>query len=794
MPSGTGLFVSMDGIARPVCCGGCQAVAEAIIGHGLAEYYRHRSALPETPAEILPAALADLGLFDHPDFQQSFVRPLEGGEREADLILEGISCAACVWLNERHLMQLPGVTAVQINYATHRARIRWQDGEIQLSAILAAVAAIGYRAHPYDPTRAENLALKERRAAVWRLFVAGFGMMQVMMYAVPVYLAGADEMSPRVESLMRWASLLLTLPVVFYSAAPFFQRAWRDLRLRRVGMDVPVALGVGVAFAASVLATVLGRGDVYFDSVAMFVFFLLGGRYLEMLARQRAMRGVESLGHLMPSFARRLGVDRQLEERVPVSQLCAGDRVLVRPGETIVVDGCVLVGHSEVNEAWLTGESAPRGVQPGNYVLGGSVNGVGVLEVRAEQVGEATRLATIRRLMERAAQERPRLVEQADKVAGLFTVALLGLAVLTGVIWCYVDASQALPVLVAVLVVSCPCALSLATPVALTVASDSFARAGLLVTRGHAIETLARVSHFVFDKTGTLTEGSLKLVRVLCAPGVAEDEALRLAASLEQHSEHVIARALLAATKGVFFVDAVEIRSGKGLSGYIHGEPYVLGSYEHIACEAATTLPLGLVWSGTQTVVYLARGGQWLAGFVLENQLRPQALKLVQGLRLRGCGMSILSGDAEPAVKAVADQLGILDSRARVSPEAKYAAVQQLQAQSLVVAMVGDGVNDAPVLAQAHVSIAMAGGTDLARNQADILLLNDDLGALLLGQRLARKTLRIIHENLLWALAYNLLAIPAAMAGWVTPWLAGVGMGASSLMVVLNALRISRVK
>jgi len=777
-----------------MCCAGCQAVCEAIVANGLGDYYLHRAALPERPEEALPQELAELGLFDHPDFQQSFVRPLAGDEREADLILEGITCAACVWLNERHLMQVPGVSAVQVNYATRRARIRWHHEEVQLSSILAAVAAIGYRAHPYDPLRSEEIAQRERRSALWRLFVAGFGMMQVMMYALPVYMASDGDMSANVEQLMRWASLLLTLPVVFYSAAPFFVRAWRDLRLRRAGMDVPVALGVGFAFVASVWATLVSQGEVYFDSVSMFVFFLLGGRYLEMLARQRATRGAETLGRLLPSFARRLTAEGRLEERVPVSQLQVGDRVLVRPGETIVVDGVVRVGCSEVNQAWLTGESAPILRVEGDAVLGGSLNGTGVLELEAQQVGEATRLATIRRLMERAAMERPRVVEQADRVAGVFTLVLLGLAVLAGVYWWQADAARAVPIFVAVLVVSCPCALSLATPVALTVATDAFARAGLLVTRGHAIETLAHAGHFVFDKTGTLTTGMLLVEEVKCFAELTRDQVLQFAAALELHSEHAIARAIVtAAGETVRAADEVQIVPGQGLTGIVAGESYVLGNAAYVSQWAGVGEPISLDERSGKTAVYLARQGQFLAMLILGDSVRSDARLLLDGLRVTGSGVSIFSGDSASAVIAVAEELGVADARAGLTPEGKHAALKTLQADN-IVAMVGDGINDAPVLAQAHVSIAMAGGTELARNQADILLLNDALDRLLLGRRLARKTLVVIRENLAWALAYNLLAIPAAMLGWVTPWIAGLGMGLSSLLVVLNALRIARVK
>lgn len=329
-----------------MCCAGCEAVAQAIVSSELDEYYKHRDAMPESQREALPDSLKDLGLFDHPDFQKTFVRPTSEFEREAALILEGITCAACVWLNESHLARQPGVTGVEINYATHRARVRWDSRVTRLSSLLEAIAAIGYHAHPYDVTKSEELSQRERRQALWRVFVAGFGMMQVMMYAVPVYLADGD-MTPDIEQLMRWASLILTLPVVVYSAAPFFIRAWRDIRLLRVGMDVPVALGVGSAFAASCWATLTGAGEVYFDSVTMFVFFLLGGRYLEMIARQKSVRGVEQLAKALPAFAWRLAAYPSLEaERVPVGDLCVGDVVLVKPGEAVPADAKVMQGTS----------------------------------------------------------------------------------------------------------------------------------------------------------------------------------------------------------------------------------------------------------------------------------------------------------------------------------------------------------------------------------------------------------------------------------------------------------------
>ena len=800
IPAGAEFPVDIEQARREMCCAGCQAVAQAIVANGLADYYRHRDALPESPREALPLALADFGLFDHPDVQKNFVRRAEGlageHEQEAALILEGITCAACVWLNESHVRRQPGVTAVDINYTTRRARVRWDARVTRLSAILEAIAAIGYRAHPYDIGRAEELAQKERKAALWRLFVAGFGMMQVMMYAVPVYLADGD-MTPDIEQLMRWASLILTLPVILYSSAPFFVSAWRDLKLRRVGMDVPVALGVGAAFAASVWATLIAAGEVYFDSVTMFVFFLLTGRYLEMMARQKAARSVETLARAIPAFATRLaawplGSADAGGERVAVAELRAGDAVQVKPGETVPADGVVLDGESAADESLLTGESLPVPKRAGDGLIGGSVNTASPLVMRVERVGEATRVAAIQRLMERAAAEKPRLVEMADRVAGRFIVALLVLAVATAVGWWWVDSSRALWVFVAVLVVSCPCALSLATPAALTVATGALAARGVLVTRGHAIEALARADRFVFDKTGTLTVGRMELVETIALRGDS-GQALALAAALERGSEHPIARALAAGgrDRGIE-VSGVRATTGAGVEGVVAGQTWRLGRPEFVALLHGEPVPASVeaIVGAGDTVIALGNVAGWEAFFRLSDSLRPEAKAMVAGLVASGTRVSIFSGDAQAAATRIGAALGVEDARGGLSPEDKHARLKALQDGGETVAMVGDGVNDAPVLAQAQVSIAMGGGADLARANADIVLLGNNLQALPEGLALARRAVRIVRQNLIWAFAYNFLAIPLAMAGWVTPWMAGIGMSASSLLVVLNALRL----
>ncbi|MDD5176808.1 MAG: heavy metal translocating P-type ATPase [Sterolibacterium sp.] len=795
IPADTDLQVEIDSRLRRMCCAGCQAVAKAIVGNGLADYYRHRDALPESPREALPEALRNAGLFDHPEVQQNFVQATGEHEREASLIFEGITCAACVWLNEQHLMRQAGVTGVTINYATRRARVRWDERRAKLSGILSAVAAIGYRAHPYDPLRSEQLVQKERGAALWRLFVAGFGMMQVMMYAIPVYLAVDGDMTPDIEQLMRWASLILTLPVILYSAAPFFRSAWRDIRLARVGMDVPVALGVGSAFAASCWATLTASGAVYFDSVTMFLFFLLGGRYFEMMARQKAARGIETLARALPTFASRVtGFPALAAESVTVAQLVAGDILLVQPGEVVPADGEVIQGESSTDESLLSGESAAVAKRSGDAVIGGSINVASPLVVRVEKVGTDTRLAAIQRLAERASMEKPRLVEMADRIAAHFVGVLLVLAVISGAVWTLIDPQRALWVFVAVLVVSCPCALSLATPAAMAVATGALSRLGIMVTRGHAIEVLARANHFVFDKTGTLTQGRLTLVETLLLGDLSASAVLTLAATLEQGSEHPIGRALRAAvgTEPLGLVEDLRALNSQGIEARLAGQLVRIGTPDFAgALHAQPLSATALRWRDAGgSVIALANSQGWLALLRFQDSLRPQAAALIESLRSQGARLSILSGDTPAAVAEAAAQLGITDALGGQTPEAKHAFISKLQAHGEIVAMLGDGVNDAPVLAQAQVSIAMGSGTDLARQQADIVLLAEDLMQFAQGVKLARRTLRIVRQNLIWAFAYNLLAIPLAMLGMVTPWMAGLGMSMSSLLVVLNTLRL----
>jgi len=809
--AGIELAVTIDRQPRAMCCRGCQAVAEAIVAGNLTDYYRFRTESAPTARETVPEFLHQTAIYDNPEIQKSFVRAESGQVREASLILEGIVCAACVWLNEHHLARQSGVLNVSINYATHRARVRWDDSRIHLSRILQAVSEIGYLAHPYDPNRAQEILERERRGLLRRLAVAAAFGMQVMILAVALYAGAFSGIESEFRRLFHFLSLALTLPVLGYSAQPFFRSAWRDLRARRAGMDVPVSLGLAIAFTGSVWATVTGSGEVYFDSVVMFVFFLLTGRTFELAGRKRAAEVSEALMHILPMTAARLTPSPSLPlpqageggepteslykiETVPVAELRSGDRVRVRPGETVPADGIVLDGQSSVDESLLTGESLPLTKHAGDPVTGGTINMESVLTVRVEKTGDDTVLSAIVRLLDRAQTEKPAIALAAERAAGWFVARVLLLAAGVALFWLWVDATRWLPITVAVLVVTCPCALALATPVAITAATGRLMRAGLVTTRGHALETLARADTFVFDKTGTLTHGRLQLLDSRTFAAMDATDCLRQAAALEAHSEHPIARALKAAA-GKSVPQAVDVTNvpGAGLTGRIGAGFCVLGNAAFVHARTGHAIPestLAELHAPGHTVVFLARDARLLAAFVIGDELRPGARDLVETLVKQGKRVLLLTGDHPAVARRVAAAAGIGEFEAELRPQDKLARVQRLAQEGRIVAMVGDGVNDAAALAAAHVSIAMGGGTQLAAASADMLLLSEQLSHLAEGVAVARQTLAIIRQNMAWAVGYNLLALPFAALGLIAPWMAALGMSASSLIVVANALRV----
>lgn len=795
MPAGSDFAVVVDGVRRPMCCRGCAAVAQAIVDAGLSDFYRYRTEPSPTGRELVPEFLRQAQVYDLPEVQKSFVRSAGEGLRAADLILEGITCAACVWLNERHLARLPGVHQVAINYATRRAHVVWDERRLKLSEILNTIRAIGYEAHPYDPERRQALFEKERKQLLRRLGVAAAFGMQIMTLSVALYVGDWSGVEGELRTFFHWVSLLLTVPVLLYSAQPFFVAAWRDLRMRRLGMDVPVALGMAMAFAGSLWATLTGEGVTYYDAVAMFAFFLLTARYFELSARRRATAAAESLVTATPAVATRLTPDGGCE-LVPSVALAPGDRVLIRPGETIPADVVVLEGRSTVDERLLTGESLPVAKRAGDLLVGGSLNVDSPLLARVERTGADTVLSAIQRLLDRAQAEKPRLAQLADRVAAWFVAGVLLAAGAAAMYWWLHDPARWLPVTVAVLVVTCPCALSLATPTALAAATGALTRGGLLATRAHALETLARATHFVFDKTGTLTRGELELHHLEPLGDLPAAECLRRATSLESYSEHPIAHALrrAAAALPVDHPQEVHNTPGAGLHGRLEGQLHYLGTPEFVQEHAGVSLApqrLEQLRADGGTVVLLAVPGRLLAAFVLGDELRLGARRLIEWLQAMDRQVWLLSGDHERAVRRVAEALGIAHWASGLTPADKLAQVRRLQAEGAVVAMVGDGVNDAPVLASAAVSIAMSNAAHLAAVASDMILLSPHLERLAQGVRSAQRTLGIIRQNFAWAVAYNLLAVPAALLGYVTPWLAALGMSLSSLVVVANALRLA---
>ncbi len=718
------------------------------------------------------------------------VPPPEPAPTEVETVfdVEGVSCAACVTRVESALGRLPGVAESSLNLATRRVRIRHAPSATR-EQLAAVIARAGYRARlPGRDPKAMRRA--EERRALWRLSVAGFAMMQIMMFAFPAYMDDGGSLPWDQARLLNIASLLVTVPVLLFSSGPIFRAAWHGIAARAPGMDVPVALGIVVSFVASLYGTWAG-GEVYYDSITMFVFFLLTGRYFEARALSGTVDAADSLAQLLPRRAWRL-VGEERTETDP-SVLVPGDRVAIPAGEAAPADGTVLEGATEFDESLLTGETYPVQKAAGAMVLAGSINLESPVTVRVDRApGEAT-LEVIRRQMERAASRKPHWALVADRIASHFVVGVVALAILGAIAWWFIDPSKALWVAVATLVVTCPCALSLATPVALTACVNALSRHGILVTSGRAIEALASATHLVFDKTGTLTTGRMHLREVEILGDVDRQGCLALAASLESALSHPIAHALVKARPGgVTIPEATAIRAiaGSGVEAQVGGRTIRVGSPAFCADIAGSPFPCPV--DSSEPVATLASRGQWLAAFHFEDALRPESRELVSRVRAAGCEVVLLSGDRAPVVDRVAASLGIAERVAGASPEEKARRVEAMAAAGAVVAMIGDGINDAPVLARAQVSIALASGAALAQSQADLVVANPSLLAIGEAIELARSTRRIIRQNIGWAIAYNAVTLPLALGGFLTPWLASVGMSLSSLLVVANALRLLR--
>lgn len=781
---------------EPVCCAGCQAVAEMIAGAGLSDFYRFRAGPSTTPDQRVASGSSpggtDWTVYDRPDVVASLLRSQQtpGGEGQAVMLaLSGMRCAACSWLIERAVLQLPGVLECRVNTATARAMIVIDPDRILLSAVLERIARLGYQPHPVGGAAAADAVRDERRTGLKRLAVAGFGMMQVMMFSVALYFGAYRGMDPRLETYLRLASMLVTVPVALYAGRPFLQSAWISLRARTIGMDVPVSIALILAFAASVVNSLRSRGEVYFDSVTMFIFFLTLGRYIEMVARHRTSSVTDALARLTPFTAHRLGA-RGLED-VSTAALVTGDRILVRTGESVPADGEVLVGKSRCDESLLTGESQPVLRRVGDAVIAGALLLDSPIEVRVTATGEATVLSGIMRLLDRAQTEKPRLSSAADRTAAWFLSRILIGAFLVGLFWLWVDPDRALAATLAVLVVTCPCALSLATPAAISAATAGLARRGILVTKPDAIEALANADAAVFDKTGTLTRGLVRLERCATLANVDEATCHDIAAALERGSEHPLARAFMKSATVMTDVTELHVEPGAGIEGKVAGRRYRIGRPDYVTLLQGESKPLGMDTGADDDVVVLGDEHGFLAAFHLEDALRAEAPNVIAAMRSQGLSVALLSGDAATKVEAIAGRCHMDSWLARQTPADKLEQVRGMAAAGKKVLMIGDGINDAPVLKGAAVAIAMGRGSALAQASADLVLVNDDLAAVPAAIETARRTLKVIRQNLAWAAAYNFLALPLAALGMVPPWAAAIGMSLSSILVVLNALRLA---
>ena len=766
----------IDGEPRDFCCGGCATAAQWIVDAALDDYYRLRSA----PGGRVEADAPALAGWDREDVLAGHARAVEGG-REITVLTDGMRCAACAWLIDRALTREDGVLEASANAITGRIRLRWDPARTTLSAPLARLAALGYRPYLATGEARERARRAARNRDLLRIGLAGLGAMQAMMFAEALYLDTRGEMPLATRDFFRWITFLVSTPVVFWAGWPFLVGAWNELRGRRLGMDVLIAGSTLLAWAASTFETVRGGPHVWFDAAVMFVFLLLVARQLEQRARAIASAQVDALARARPALAVRELADGS-RISVPLEALEVGDVVRVAVGEPVPADGVLLEGRARFEESLLTGEATPVAKQAGDAVYAGTACREHPARLRVTRVGADTRLAELARLVETAQAHRPALARGAERIAGGFVAGLLLAAAAVYLWWRAHDPARAFEVTLALLVISCPCALSLAVPAALAAAHGALAKVGVLAVRPEALERLAQATDVVFDKTGTLGDGKPQLQGIDACTAIDTDAALQVAAALERDSRHPLAAAF-AGVPTTAVPRSVRALPGQGVEGEIDGRTWRIGN----APFATGGTDDGAVWLGST--------GGARARFRLAEGLRPDAAAAVERLRAQGLSLHLASGDAGATVARFAQVVGIADAdaHARQSPQDKLARVRALQEAGRVVAMVGDGLNDAPVLAGADVSLAIGDGAALAQRAADLVLSAASLQAVPTAIAIARRTRRIVRQNLAWAVGYNLLALPLAAAGMVTPWLAALGMALSSLIVTANALRLVRV-
>lgn len=764
------------GAKRTMCCPGCQAVAEAIIANGLDDYYRFRTETGHKIQTDLADTLEQLSLYDEPGIQHDFVIH-QGQDNQIQLTIDGITCGACGWLIEKQLGKLPGIKQVSINVTSNRALITWSGELLALSTIMATIERIGYHPSPFQADQQEAIFKRTHHRLLKRLGLAGLMTMQVMMLAVAGYFDLFGDIRPQTHSFFNWVSLCLTTPVVFYAGAGFFQSALQALKAKTVNMDVPVAIAVLGTYLSGAWATYFGQGQVYFESVCMFIFLLLISRFIEHQARHKAAQISANMLQYIPLTAN-VFIDDVLHS-VLAKNLQRGQNVLVKAGQSIPIDGDVIAGQGQVDESLLTGEFYPVTKNPGDKVYGGTINTAGMLTITVSTEFKHALVNQIARLQEMAMANKPKLATLADNVSRYFVFAILVLSVGSYSIWSLLGNDQAFWIAISVLIATCPCALGLATPSALSFAMANLNKQGVLLTRADVLEQLSDIDIIMLDKTGTLTEGKIAITAVHTLPGNDADSLLQYAANIEQYSEHPIARAFPLPT---LTQEVVNFSStlGLGITGEIQGITIKLGSQRFMDQAIPESL--------RQCSVFIQADKQLLGGFVLTDKLREDCVDMLS--QLGDKTLILLSGDNSHNVRQVAQQLAITQWHAQQTPADKLQKVEQAQQQGHKVMMFGDGINDGPVLAQADIAVTLGAGSDLAKSSADIILLQNSLQKLPYLFRLAKRCKLKIRQNIIWALSYNMLILPLAISGILTPWMAVIGMSLSSIIVVVNSVRL----
>ncbi|CAM4248299.1 heavy metal translocating P-type ATPase [Pseudoalteromonas ostreae] len=780
VPPGFSATVVIDDSAKPMCCIGCQTVAETIVSQGMTDYYKFRTVTAGKVEQLVPEQLELIKSYDNEDIQDEFIA-LNGDISEVLLTVEGITCAACAWLIEKQLLNMPAVKLVDVNTSTNRAMIQWRKEALPLSEIIKSLLEIGYKAYPFQADLEASQKQLLAKAYIRRLGVAGLMTMQVMMFAFAMYFGMFSGMEESFEQYFRWISLILASPVILYSAMPFLTNAINGLKAKQLNMDIPVSLAIFGAYGASSYATLMAVGEVYFESICMFTFLLLLGKYLEFRARLKASEFTANLQKLLPLTARTLDENGH-EHIIAAKKLKLNDRVLIKAGETIPADGIIFAGSTTVDESMMTGEHLPVNKYIDHHVFAGTVNHDGAIEILINKIGQNTLLNQIIKLQHSALATRPKLVEITDKVAQWFVACLLIFASITAISWYQIDPEHAFWITIAVLVATCPCALSLAIPTALTCAVATLTRKGVLIKQSHVLETLPQLTRFAFDKTGTLTQGrfSLDAVDVL-VDSLSKNRILALAAQLESYSEHPIATAFNEFTPAQRDLTNIKIHPGLGITGEDDNYHYAIGKSGWFDSKK----------TNAQATFYIDQ--QPVANFYFVDEVKSNATLLISSLQQQGLTCHMLTGDASNAGQQIARKLKLDSFKLGCLPEDKQNEVKLWSSQGEIVAMVGDGVNDSPVFNSAHLSIAMETGADISKNTADVVLLNSDLAAIDHLLKISKKTRRIIKQNLALSLLYNGSILPLAALGLVAPWMAVIGMSASSIIVISNSLRLLKL-